>query len=165
MAIHTTEAIILKREDRGESDRLYTVFSQNFGKVKVLAQGIRKIKAKLLGHLEPFNLVWLEMVTKRNGQIGVTTALTLKEFLKTPLPGQVALAFKCSDLIDKLLVEPQEDDEIWQFLLSSFEKVSLVHPTEAHDFFLDFKKEFLGILGYGVDIEVARLWLGDFDVL
>lgn len=165
MAIYEGEAIILKREDRGEADRLYTLFSKEFGKIKAQAQGVRKISAKLTGHLEPFNLIWLEMVTKRSGQIGITSALCQEFLLKRPAPWQVNLAMRCCNLLDKLMVEPERDEGIWNFLLLNLKKLNTLSQKEAQDFFSQFRQELISALGYGVDIEVARRWLGDFDVV
>ncbi|MFO7807314.1 MAG: DNA repair protein RecO [Candidatus Moraniibacteriota bacterium] len=47
------ESIVLRSYDCKEYDRLYEVFSNNFGKKVVVAKGVRKPKAKLAGGLEP----------------------------------------------------------------------------------------------------------------
>ena len=65
MATYQTNAIILKREDIFEADRLYHLYTEEFGKVRAVAGSVRKINAKLTGHLEPFNLVWVEINDKK----------------------------------------------------------------------------------------------------
>ena len=49
-----TQAIILSRRDFGESDRLLTLFTPARGKLRVIAKGARKPKAKVSGHVELF---------------------------------------------------------------------------------------------------------------
>ena len=51
--MHSTEGIILKKEPYGEADLLITILTKDFGKIKVMAQGVRKEAAKLKGHFEP----------------------------------------------------------------------------------------------------------------
>ncbi len=51
---YRTQGIILKKEDRGEADRLFTIYTKDFGKLELLAKGERKIKSKLRGGLELF---------------------------------------------------------------------------------------------------------------
>jgi DNA repair protein RecO len=50
---YKTEAIILSSRDVNEFDRIYDIFSCDFGKTSVLAKGVRKPTAKLASGLEP----------------------------------------------------------------------------------------------------------------
>lgn len=162
MSTYQTEAIILKRENVGEADRSYIIYSKDFGKLRATAGGVRKITAKLTGHLEPFNLAWLELVTKRNGQVMITTALSNGRLFKDGLPAQAALAAKIANFIDKMIPQPQKDAEIWDFLGRTFTVVNDVPAGESAAFFEKFKREFLNLLGYGDNFEVAWHYLGDF---
>lgn len=56
-----TLGIVLKGSNFGEADKILTVFTLSLGKVKVMAKGIRKIRAHLCGSLEPFMLVDLQL--------------------------------------------------------------------------------------------------------
>lgn len=50
---YKTEAIILNSKDVNEFDRIYDIFSCEFGKTSILAKGVRKPTAKLSSGLEP----------------------------------------------------------------------------------------------------------------
>jgi len=50
---YRAEAIVLKTLDLGEADRILTLLTRHFGKVKVVAKGIRKPTSRLAGHAEP----------------------------------------------------------------------------------------------------------------
>lgn len=54
---YTTEGIILKRRDYQENDRLFVVYSKDFGKIELLAKGTKKITSKLNSYLEPFYFI------------------------------------------------------------------------------------------------------------
>ncbi len=60
---YTTTGIILKRRDYQENDRLFCLYTKDFGKIDVVARGTKKISSKLKGYLEPFYLVKL-MIAK-----------------------------------------------------------------------------------------------------
>lgn len=60
---YTTTGIILKRRDYQENDRLFCLYTKDFGKIDVVARGTKKITSKLKGYLEPFYLVKL-MIAK-----------------------------------------------------------------------------------------------------
>ncbi len=49
-----TQAIILRRADFGEADRLLTVFTPRYGKLRAIAKGARKPTARKTGHVELF---------------------------------------------------------------------------------------------------------------
>src|SRR5687768_9809563 len=51
---YRTEAIVLRRTDFGEADRLLTLFSRELGKIKAIAKGARKPQSRKTGHVELF---------------------------------------------------------------------------------------------------------------
>ena len=51
---YSSEGIVLSRKNYGEADRILVILSKNFGKLSLLAKGIRKIKSKKRGSLEIF---------------------------------------------------------------------------------------------------------------
>jgi DNA repair protein RecO (recombination protein O) len=56
MKQQTTQAIILKRINFSEADRILTVITSDYGKMSVLAKGARRSKSKLAGGLELFSV-------------------------------------------------------------------------------------------------------------
>ncbi len=51
---YTTEAIVMRRDDYGEADRLVTLLTPDYGKLRVLAKGARKLTSRKAGHIELF---------------------------------------------------------------------------------------------------------------
>ncbi len=49
-----TEAIVLRRSDFGEADRLLTLFSRDLGKIRAIGKGARKPQSRKTGHVELF---------------------------------------------------------------------------------------------------------------
>ena len=50
-------AIVLKRTNYGEADRIIQVITPNHGKLSLMAKGVRKIKSKLAGGVELFSII------------------------------------------------------------------------------------------------------------
>lgn len=48
----STKAIVLRRTNYGEADRIINVFTSDHGKVSAMARGVRKPKSKLAGGIE-----------------------------------------------------------------------------------------------------------------
>jgi len=57
-----TRAVILDRKDYREDDSRIVVFSQERGKMGLVARGAKKLKSKLSGHIEPLTLSRLMVV-------------------------------------------------------------------------------------------------------
>lgn len=51
---YRTEGIVLRGRDLGEADRLVTLITPEYGKVRGVAKGARRLTSKKAGHLEPF---------------------------------------------------------------------------------------------------------------
>ena len=54
------EAVVLRHADWGEADRLLTLYTRERGKARAIAKGVRKIRSRKAGHLEPFMHVKLQ---------------------------------------------------------------------------------------------------------
>src|SRR5262245_10220789 len=50
--VYTPEAVVLRRTDYGEADRILTLFTPSYGKVRAIAKGARRTISQLAGHLE-----------------------------------------------------------------------------------------------------------------
>src|SRR3989442_14275278 len=50
---YRAEAIVLRTVDFGEADRILVLFIRHFGKVRVVAKGIRRATSRMTEHAEP----------------------------------------------------------------------------------------------------------------
>lgn len=145
--LYKTEGIIIKNSNLGEFDRLITVYSQDFGKLVVKGKAIRKNQAKLKGHLELFLCSHLMIAPGRGFDI-VTGAETIESFsyLHQNLPNLLT-AYYFSELLDKLIIGPEKDEQIWQLFLISFGQLN--QKQEIKPIVSNFEDRLLEILGYG----------------
>lgn len=146
--LYKTQGIIIKRVNLGEVDRLLTVYTKDFGKILVRAKAVRKSQSKLKGHLELFLQSHLLLAPGKNLDI-ITSAETIERFsyLHQRLPA-LAAAYYLSEIIDKTIAGPERDENIWQIILSSFQKLNQEEPN-TKTIISDFEKRLLGFLGYG----------------
>lgn len=61
-----TEAILLKRMNYGEADRIVTVLTAENGRLSMLAKGVRRSKSKLAGGLELFSVSDINYIDGRS---------------------------------------------------------------------------------------------------
>lgn len=62
-----TPAIILSRTDYGEADRILTMLTPEYGKLHLLAKGVRRVKSKLAGGIELFSVSTITFIQGRSG--------------------------------------------------------------------------------------------------
>jgi len=124
MFIHyRTQGIVLKKENRGESDQLFTVFTKDFGKLEILGKGIRKITSKLRAGIEIFYLSEIEFVQGKNQKI-LTDAISIKKFKKIRRDlSKLKIAYKISEVLSKLIRGEEKDEKIWSLLKDTLEKL------------------------------------------
>ncbi len=61
----TTKSIVLAAYDQGEHDRVYKVFTRDFGMLMVHAKSIRKLESKMRSHVSPGKTTVLTLVKGR----------------------------------------------------------------------------------------------------
>jgi DNA repair protein RecO (recombination protein O) len=123
MRTFRTEAIIIKRRNIGEADRILTVFSKDYGKLAVKATGIRKVPSKRSPHVELLNHSMLTLY-KGNGFPVLTEAQTIEDFstIKTDLT-HIGYAYHLCELIDRLCPENQEQRQVFDLLKSMLHRL------------------------------------------
>ncbi len=104
-----TQAIILKRRDFGEADRLLTLVTPMHGKLDVIAKGARKPTSTKTGHVELFTLADILVHRGRNLNIAaqvemVNPYLALREDL-----GRGAYAGYAAELLDRFTLDGEEE--------------------------------------------------------
>ena len=72
---YQAEAIVLNRKDRREADRLFTVFTDKYGKIELLAKGERKILSKLRAGIELFYWTEISFIRGKRNYILTTTKI------------------------------------------------------------------------------------------
>lgn len=115
--VYRTEALILRRSDFGEADRLLLLATPG-GKRRVVAKGVRKTTSKLAGHLELFTHANLLLAVGRNLDL-VTQSETLNGHgtLRTSLP-RLSCAYYAAELYDRFTEEDDESQQIFELLVA-----------------------------------------------
>jgi DNA repair protein RecO (recombination protein O) len=77
--LYRTEAIVLKRHDFGEADRILTLYTPDRGKVSAIAKGVRRIASRKGGHVELFTHAAVLLAEGRNLHV-LTQAETIESY-------------------------------------------------------------------------------------
>jgi DNA repair protein RecO (recombination protein O) len=151
---YQTQGFILKKENVGEASQLFCLYTRDFGLLKILAKGIRKLKSKLRGSFVLFSLVSVEFVQGKRHQV-LTGALTLESFprIKKDLI-KLRLLFRLSRIFCFLVSSQEKDQNLWKLTEKTWltlEKEELSF-SESILFYYHFFWQLVFLLGYGPEL-------------
>ncbi len=142
-----TQAIILKRRDFGEADRLLTVLTPHRGKLDVVAKGARKPTSHKTGHVELFTRADMLIHTGRElgivGQVEmVAPYLGIREDLT-----RGAYASYCAELLDRFTAQGDEDyNHLFELFDNTLER--LCHDNDPRLVVRYYEVRMLDLVGF-----------------
>ena len=158
--LYRTEAVVLRRGDLGEADRILTVYSPEHGKLRLVAKGVRKVRSRKAGHLEPFTRVELQIA--RGHDLDVITqaqALDLHTGLHQDLE-RFGYAAYVVELMDRFTVQEGESRGLYRLLVDTLDRLSEPSaPAAVVDYYqlrlldlLGYRPELYRCLGCGAEV-------------
>jgi DNA repair protein RecO (recombination protein O) len=144
--LYRTPAVVLKRMDLGEADRILTLFTRDEGKVRAVAKGVRRTTSRSAGHLEPFTLSDILFAVGRELDV-VSQADTLESFraIREDL-NLTTHAYYLAEVVDMLTEERMENRAVFEILVEGYRSLSL-HP-DTKLVLIGFHLLLLDALGY-----------------
>ena len=144
--LYRSEAIVLRRRDFGEADRLLTLLTPNYGKIRAIAKGARKPQSRKTGHIEPFMRSKLLFARGRN--LDLITQAELADAYR-PLRKdliRVTYANHVVELLDRFTAENDAHPALYNLLAEA-----LTWLTETDDLLLAaryYELRLLGLVGF-----------------
>jgi DNA repair protein RecO (recombination protein O) len=132
MPLYTTNAIVIRSLNYGESDKIVTFFTKDFGKLKGIAKGARRSKKRFQNALGLFSHLRLIFFDKEG--MGLARAEScdilhvfpkIKEDLKKILYGNYYL-----ELVNEMAGEREANREAFELLLSFLLHLEEMEPQE-----------------------------------
>ncbi len=114
-------AIVLKKREVGETDRIYTFFTREAGKVSSIAKGVRKSEAKLAAALETGSQA--DIIVVRTRGMGKIAGATLEHSFPATRSHFEALRLTLESLavVDRLVEPDERDEELYTLLMQYLE--------------------------------------------
>lgn len=138
--------IVLKRQDHGETSRIITLYTEEFGKIKGIVKGAKSGKSKAGGVLDLLNLVSVVFYNKENRDLQMITQAELVNFytkLKNSLD-LIAYASAVLELVEKLTPDHEQNGRLYKGttrILDLFEAGSENPEFQFAKYFLFFTGE------------------------
>lgn len=146
--VYSTHAIVLKRRNVGEADRVVTIFSKEYGRMRVVAKGVRRVHSRRAPSLEVFSHVSL-VLHKGKAWDSISEATPIHAFplLRGSLP-RVSYAYYLCELVDAFLPERQEHRDVYALLLDALTALNDTLELDPVAVSEHFALELLRSLGY-----------------
>ena len=141
-----TEGIVIKRSNYSEADRIVTILTRKFGKIKVKATGVRRINSRRSPHIEPLNYCIFNLYQGKN-MFTLTEVESRESFplLKKDLK-RIGFAYHVCELIDGLCPENQEHPDVFMLLGRTLRRLS--KEDNLSEITHEFELELLQLLGF-----------------
>lgn len=140
----TTEGIILGRKNFGEADRIITVLTDRFGKISLVARGVRRITSRRAGNVEVLNRVKLHLFKGKSYTLTEAESLQTFETIKSNLTLST-YAFHLLELVDRLVPEDQPNQAVYRLLKEVLDQLTR-SPRQV--FIRSFEAKLLSLLGF-----------------
>jgi DNA repair protein RecO (recombination protein O) len=113
---YSSEAIVLARRNYSEADRILTVVSQHYGKLVLMAKGVRKPISRKRGSIEVFSKI--KFSAARGRIFDIVTEVEMLRFYKDIRNDlkKVSLAYYFIEVVDKIIQQEEKNGEIFTLL-------------------------------------------------
>lgn len=161
--IYHTQGFVLSSRNKGEADKILTIYTRELGLVRAVAQGIRLAKSKSRFALQDFSFANIDFVKgKEFWRITSSAPINYFPFLKSD-KDSISIVFQVAKLIEKLCVGEEANEKIFDTLIQMLYilDTNQISPQkrEALELYLVFRIVYE--LGYVGDSKKIEEFLGD----
>jgi DNA repair protein RecO (recombination protein O) len=155
MSICKASAIVLKSINLRESSRIITLYSNEFGKMKVVAKGILLPKSRLSGNLENFSQVNVVFYKRENVELyTLSQADLVNPFYKICLDlDRFTIASTGMELLDKLVSWEEPSPKVFDLSLDFLSQIESTGANNLKKVLLAYVLKLVTILGYKPKLE------------
>ncbi len=162
---YKTRAFVFKKSDINESDRIFSVFTQDYGRLNIFAKAIRKSVSKLRSGVGIFSMSDIEFIQGKNKKTLTETKLLEKFGSLTQDLEKFRVVNKIGEVLDNFLEGQEKDEAIFNLINETFIKLNSLEigkiPTGNPPMGIKWKLEilydyflwnFLSFLGYKPEV-------------
>ncbi len=155
MAIHESEGLVLNRYPLGENDRIFTIYTSQFGKLRVIARGAMKTRSLWISLLEPFNCIHVILFHKQGQDLyRLNRAESVRRYpaIQADL-NRLSAAFEILEILDRFTMDGDANPPIYALTADIFDKMN--DPSENPQLWLRIYS-ILFFKSSGYNMQVSR---------
>lgn len=138
---HKVRAIVLRSLDYGESDRILTFLTDEYGKLKGIAKGARRSRKRFANALEPFSLTTLMFSRRGRGGLAlIEDSDVIRHFTGIREDLDRTLVASCvSELAEHFSAEGKKNLPLFDLLSDFLDVIESGRMTEAAERFFELR--------------------------
>src|SRR5579863_2038184 len=121
MPLRETEAIVLRTYRLGEADKIVSLFSRQFGRLRAVASGAQRPKSRYGGVLEPLTYIRLWLFERENRDLlRINSAELLESFFAMQGDYTVHIAAQyIAEATERILPERETNERAFRLLVAA----------------------------------------------
>jgi recombinational DNA repair protein (RecF pathway) len=163
MPIVKTQAIVLKCDNYRETSKLVTLFTQNHGKIRCIAKGVRKTNSKWGGALQ--NMAYLNILFyfKDNRNLNLLSNAEYCEYFNGLFENyeKVKIGYRIVELLNKTTLDYHENSELFSILLDAIKCLNNATKNYVNVLF-KFEFKLAGLLGFAIEINSMKNFIDKY---
>jgi DNA repair protein RecO (recombination protein O) len=147
MPTYQADAVVLRRLDYGEADRILTLLTREHGKLSAIAKGSRRAKARAANGLDLFTRS--TMMLARGHNLDVVAQAQRRGDVRHISGDLRRTAYAClvAEVADKVLEERHPVDDVFELVVSTIERLNVPERSPRAES-VWFLMRILDLLGY-----------------
>lgn len=148
MPIHSTQALVLKKQDFRETSLIVDFYTRDFGRLSGILKGIRKTPAKFASTLEPFSLNDIIFYKKISTSLHLVSQCDVKKNfsqVRRSIEG-VSTASVITELIRAVMQPEDKNEEIFDLAVNCLNELEL--SSNPDKILTIFKIKVLSLSGF-----------------
>jgi DNA repair protein RecO (recombination protein O) len=149
-----TEAIVLSKLDYGDTSKIASLFTQDFGKISVIIKGARSAKSKIGKVVDPLNHIRIVFYNKESRDLQLISDAEIIDYLPALRDDLEKLKYSYSvlELINKLIPEHESNPKLFAAVVRILIRFSESNENPAITFGR-FLLYFLKEVGFELQLE------------
>ncbi len=150
MSITKTEAIVLKSMKFGDTSKIATLYTRDYGKIKVVAKGIRRPKSRLAGSLQTLSHIQIVFYKKKTTEIYLLSSSdTIRSYrsLYKDL-NRYVFASASLELLDRLITGEEANPQVFELTQKILTFMESCRESSLEKFFCYYVLKLAHLLGY-----------------
>jgi DNA repair protein RecO (recombination protein O) len=108
-----TEGIVLKSMRLNEADKIVTIYSCDYGKIRGIARGVRKTRSQFGSSMENLTIIKVLLYKGKNINTISQSEIISSFFPQTKDLFQYGIAIQCAEIVDKLTADEDPNRRVY----------------------------------------------------
>jgi DNA repair protein RecO (recombination protein O) len=144
VSTYREEAVVLRKLDYGEADRIYTLLTKEHGKIGAIAKGVRKTSSKLASALEVYSQVDIQLAHGRNLDVIAQVVRKQKPRIEAELE-RTSRAALIAELAERMCEDRHPIEGLYELTCWALDELAVdPEPRRAGAFFLSAALDLMG---------------------